>query len=242
MDGDGGGTITIYTPPAGLTAKQLHGALEQQGVTGLHELGGTSPLGVGALAASTPSCRYGTASLYRCNYDDSTWSHQIHWANAGFEDPQVYFIDHTGANWPVDASTYQWNKTPNIDSIYRWNTCPSTSGLHCVQVTSANEGNSCWMGYTSISFNSSYNITKVKVRFNDYQGGGVCDGISVTYRKNANGYRQTACHELGHALGMGHNTATSGSCLFGTNTNSSSMRLPSSQDHTLLAKLYAAAH
>src|SRR3954453_24006288 len=83
MDGEGGGTITIYDPPVGMSAKELPGALEQQGVTGLQELGGTRPLGGGALAASSTCCRYCASPLFECSVDRN-WSHPIHWANAGF--------------------------------------------------------------------------------------------------------------------------------------------------------------
>jgi hypothetical protein len=51
-----------------------------------------------------------------------------------------------------------------------------------------------------------------------------------------------ACHEQGHALGMGHNLATSGSCLYGTASNAAGLLVPSGQDFALIANLYSTRH
>lgn len=156
---------------------------------------------------------------------------------------EVYFVDHTGANWPVDTSTYTWNQAQGIDSSYRWANCPGTAGIYCVNVVDQNYGNTCWQGLTSVSWDpNSRNITSASIKLNDYNGTGICNGNSVNYAKNSNGYREDACHEMGHALGMGHNFSSSGSCLYGTILNGSSMLSPSSDDFTLIARLYSTAH
>jgi hypothetical protein len=234
INDDGSGSMTIYTPPPGLSSGELHTALREQGVAGLQVPQVLEPPG-------GTSCTYRTANLFRCAVD-KLWSHQVHWANGVYSNPQVYFTDHTGSQWPVDLATYKWNQANGVDSIYVWAACPAYSGTHCVHVVDVAAGNSCWTGLTSLKWNSAYNITSASIQLNTYQGTGECSGKSVSYRKDANGYRQIVCHEMGHALGMGHNTATSGSCLFKSLTNSSSMLIPNGDDFTLIASLYATFH
>jgi hypothetical protein len=236
LNADGSGTETVYTPPSGLSNQDLYAALKAQGIPDLR--GGSAN---SVTPATLSSCVYGTATLFRCAADSEP-VHQIHWANNGYAHPQVYFVDHTGANWPVDVSTYTWNQAQGIDSIYQYGSCPGYTGTHCVNVTDSNAGNSCWQGLTTVSWNGAYNITSAKVQLNDYQGGGTCNGVSVSYYKNANGYRQDSCHEMGHALGMGHNSSSTNSCLYGTILNSAGLLKPDSNDFTLIAQLYSTVH
>ncbi len=241
INSDGSGTVTTYTPPQGLTAEQLYEALQEQGVQGLMPPDSPSASYGAVGPTALTSCAYGTSTLFRCSVDTNP-AHQLHWANNGYAHPQVYFVDHTGSQWPTNVSTYVWNRAHGIDSTYVWGRCPGYRGTHCVNLVDHNYGNSCWQGLTTVSWDSKYNIQRASVSFNDYNGTGVCRGVRVNYAKNANGYRQDACHEMGHALGMGHNRASSGSCLFGTITNSGAVLAPSNQDFTLIARLYSTGH
>ena len=65
----------------------------------------------------------------------------------------------------------------------------------------------------------------------------VVGGVVYDYNKNAYGYRQDTCHEMGHALGMGHNSAQD-SCIYGTIINSAGAQVPDANDFTLIAQLY----
>lgn len=101
-----------------------------------------------------------------------------------------------------------------------WGTCPGYSGQYCVSVVDANYG--CNLGGTGVAFTglttlswnaSSFYLVSASIKLNDYNG--LCPspgGTSYNLYKNAGGYRQMACHEMGHALGIGHNSDVGG-CL-----------------------------
>jgi hypothetical protein len=64
-------------------------------------------------------------------------------------------------------------------------------------------------------------------RFNDY------------YPLTTDGHRKTACHELGHALGLGHNVQDY-SCMWGTTSGTlTGHRVPDSDDFNMLASIYS---
>jgi predicted Zn-dependent protease len=88
------------------------------------------------------------------------------------------------------------------------------------------------VGLTTYQVGSNNNFVdgKVFVRLNDYP-----------YVVNAAGHRQAACHEQGHALGMGHNTSTS-SCLYFQITNATGSQGPNNDDFSLIAGVYSVAH
>jgi hypothetical protein len=237
--------MTIYTGPPGMTAATMYAELKARGVPGL-----LNPA-IPALRTVTPdtvnhltSCKYGTAQTILCP-TDTTLSHQIRWADGCCAHPQVWFVDHTGSQWPVTSSTYEWNTAHGVDSLYVWATCPGYSGQYCINVSDANYGcnlgytGSAFTGYTTYTWNpTTYYTTAANIQLNDYQG--LCagpGGTSYNLYKNADGYRQMACHEMGHALGMGHNSSTD-SCINPYIQNFSYADLPNSDDFTLIAQLY----
>lgn len=228
-----------------MSAATMYAELKARGVRGLHNpaappMRTMSPNTVNHLT----SCRYGTAQTYLCA-TDSTLSHQVRWADGCCAHPQVWFVDHTGSQWPVTSSTYEWNTAHGVDSLYVWGTCPGYSGQYCVSVVDANYG--CNLGGTGVAFTglttlswngSSFYLVSASIKLNDYNG--LCPGpggTSYNLYKNADGYRQMACHEMGHALGMGHNSDV-GSCLVKDIQNFSYADLPDSDDFTLIAQLY----
>jgi hypothetical protein len=150
-----------------------------------------------------------------------------HWAHNGLAHSQIYFVDHTGAKWPVTTVTYKWNEAHGVDSYYE-SSCPSTR-LHCVHVyeISANNG---WYGATFFTgWNSAaHNYEGVRVQLNNY-----------TVR-TATQARKTTCHELGHVLGLAHR-AYNPSCMTQGAAPPISM-YPDAHDFAELQAIYAHAN
>ncbi|QFZ19726.1 matrixin family metalloprotease [Saccharothrix syringae] len=210
--GDGTSETTLYAPAPGITDQQLFDRLKEQGVTGL-----VDPRAEGVTALDDGACAWWTATTLTCP--------RVEWARNGHAHPQIYFVDHTSAAWPVDAAVSTWNQAQGVDSWYRWATCPNVGGAHCVNVTNGDFGATGWSTQTTWQDNGTFFIDgSVRSEFNDY------------YPRSANAHRKTACHELGHALGLSHNTNES-SCLF--HANNDIAPLPDGNDFALLADLYA---
>ena len=208
-------TTTIYDAAPGVSAAQLYDKLQAAGVRGLQApVSGMTP------ALSSTDCSYVTATSFACP--------NVHWTNSGFAHPSIIFDDMTSVAWPVAASTYEWNTAQGIDSYYHQNSC-GTPGTHCVTLVDANYGNTGWAGLTTLTPDSNHNIVSASIQLND----------SGYY--NAYGYRQVACHEMGHALGLGHNVVVT-SCLNKNNQNSSSAEFPNGDDFSLLQAIYSVAH
>lgn len=211
----GGGRVeTVYDPAPGVSTTALARSLRDRGVAGVRvdRAGATSAPGAVATAST---CTYGTAHTWGCP--------MARWSYSGHSHPQIDFLDHTSAAWPLTAVVPEWNLTHGIDSWYRWYTqgCPGST-YHCVNVYNSNYGNTGWTGLTTRNVNSSNYITSATVKLNDYYGG------------TAAQHRNTACHETGHVLGLDHNGST-GSCLYYART---SQQYPSSQDFALLETYY----
>jgi hypothetical protein len=215
---DGQVEVTLFTPPPGLSNARLAADLRRQGVPNVEIMAAETTSADGEMSITAAGdCSYGTARTIDCP--------PPHWTNNGFADPQVYFNDHSGANWPVDAAVYTWNQAVGIDSYYRWNGC-GPAGTHCVQVYSGNYGATGWAGRTIVTWSVTTNrISGARVELNDH------------YQYNADGLRQNACHELGHALGLGHNVQDY-SCLWFQIKNSAH-RVPDSDDFNMLASVYS---
>jgi len=202
---------TSYTPAKGVAPEQLAAKLRRRGVKAEVTTPDETSGGISALAGS---CGYGIARA-PCPVE--------YWRNNGYDDPQMYFVDHSGSKWPTDAAVYTWNQSYGIDSYYVWGGCPGYGGTHCVHVWSGNYGNSGWSGQTSYATNSDYSYIdgQTVVYLNDY------------YSMTSFETRSTACHELGHALGLLH-AVGSGSCMY-----SWSSAYPHSDDFALLGGIYS---
>lgn len=223
-----GAMVTIYDAAPGVSNDELRNRLRDKGVTVLNRgerPSAQSPVtdkqsgksGQLVMAAVSSACQSLRTAREWCGH---------RWALNGYEDPAVYFLDHTSSAWPVTASTTNWNQAQGIDSYYRWytNGCPG-GGTHCVHVYNGNYGATGWVGLTSWPYDSTGdfdNTTNVTIKLNDYYGG------------TAAQHRNTACHEMGHALGLDHNTST-GSCLYYART---STQYPNSDDFGILPLIY----
>jgi hypothetical protein len=123
----------------------------------------------------------------------------------------------------VGRAVTEWNKTSGIDSIYRAaSTGCDGAPAHCVHVYSGNYG-AGWTGRTSRTLNAAATYySTAKVELNNYYSG------TEAQRWN------TSCHELGHVLGLNHNTST-GSCMY---TSRTSQRYPNGDDYNLVERYY----
>lgn len=170
-------------------------------------------LRAGAMSVEDGRCDiYGTASHWCGHY----------WEYNSYNDPQVYFLDYTPSGYPVRESVAQWYRSPGIDAYYRWYTsgCPNTR-VHCVPVMrgsldSGVFGETHWAAYAP---QGPANVF-----------------ISSTIGGTSQA-RKTVCHELGHALGLGHNTSTN-SCMMQGQVSLGMSLYPSSQDFEVLNRLY----
>ncbi|WP_157577096.1 zinc metalloprotease [Saccharomonospora iraqiensis] len=107
-----------------------------------------------------------------------------------------------------------WNQSPGIDLFWTQSSCPR----HCVPVHSGNYGDTGWASLTSYDYwpeTNEFDDGTMTVQLNDYY---------QPWRRNL------ACHELGHAIGLGHNTSRS-SCLWSVNIE---RRTPHSDDFAAL--------
>jgi len=209
-------TLTEWLVAPGFTARQLHDKLKAQGIQGLvdpdsHDLNRAIAASVPAGYPPEPSngCTYGTASTFICP--------PIHWARNGFVNPRVYFHDMSSSAWPVGTAITTWNQSARVAPRWVMTGCPILAGSHCVWVNSSGYGASGWLGITYLSWDGNLNLIdgSVGIRFNDYYPS---THLAVT------------CHEVGHALGMGHNGSTS-SCL---RTSNPTATTPTSGDFWVL--------
>jgi hypothetical protein len=210
---DGTTHVSIYEPAPGVSDQQLYHKLKVRGIAGLRQPAKTGA--VGPLDANT--CTLGTATTAYCP--------QAHWARNGYAHPQVYIVDHTGPAWPVSAAVPVWNQAHGVDSLYRPGTCPGIPGTHCVDVRSANEGDNGFVGTTNVSFDAGRNFIDggVNVVMNDF------------YTISAARHRKSICHELGHVIGLGHNSSTA-SCMVSGDFDA---QLPSADDFAMAAEIYS---
>lgn len=207
----------------GLIIKMFHlapGAAPGKVLAGLRAQG-LAPTGVTAQAEADPmecTTSYGSAK-YLCLKSSPHW--WFNWRWNGFDDPQVYFRDYTPAAWPVRASVTEWHRSPGVDSYWTQGACPG-GGRHCVPVRAANNGPNGIVGYTYMEVDSIgfFIDGKVRVDFNSHYS-------------SSDDNRGTACHELGHALGLAHNGSRS-SCLYATSISGPDPRLPHSTDISVL--------
>jgi hypothetical protein len=249
-EADGSVSLGLYEPAAGVTPDQLVKTLHAKGkknVVASTEDPGVAvnrALGVPApdaapetmsTAATNPNiCQYGTARTVTCPVS--------YWLNNGLNHPNVRFNDHSGSAWPTNTAVYDWNQTQGIDSTYLWNECPFKAGARCVDVNSGNYGPDGSAGYAHLHWaNGATDSSQAGaqgafaeqgnwVELNDYYESG----------KNAQVHEAIVIHELGHVLGLSHNTCTC-DVMRGTPLDNETQppTYPSTDDYNQLANLYS---
>jgi hypothetical protein len=200
---------TVYDPAPGVSAVTLAASLRDAGIA-------ADAVQPAVLGASKATCAYGSARTWGCP--------MATWPVDGRGNPDIYFINHTSSAWQVSTAASYWDRTTglNVSSRTAQVGCPVSAIGHCAKVFDANYGASGWTGQTSRTVNSSNHITSATTKLNDY------------YRGTAAQHRNTACHEMGHVLGLDHNKS-SNSCLYAART---SVQVPDNNDFSLLEIYY----
>lgn len=182
------------------------------------------------LIALAMSAVLGLAGAAAANHWSDKPEGSLHWADNDPSYPRgyVYWVDLTGPEWPVYASSIEWDKAGSLDAVYVSSeaSCPS----HCVTVDDVSVGTagSCTgtIGATTRYWNSVAHLTtSTNVKLDDD-----CAGASYDLR------RTDACHELGHSLGMGEQYVGTESCMH--SPYEGPKKLPSQHDYDAIAAHY----
>jgi len=225
---DGTTTETTYLLGSGTTPAREYAQLTAEGVTDLVDPSKAAAASTSGVVPADPGqCFHGTAFALPGGVCPP-----YRWTNTrGLTLPEVWFYDLTGPSWPVDAAVATWNSSSSINVMYTPNGCPS--GRHCVKVIEAiDSAHPDICGSTTsqnVDSNRHFLDGKVNITFNDYAFNhppGTCFGSK----------RAAACHEIGHALGMSHNSSATTSCMYGT-SNSNMSQVPNTDDYWVLAHI-----
>lgn len=172
----------------------------QKGRSGRLRLAATATTLISLLASTSGSA---LATNRRANYG--------HWNRIDTAIAQVYFVDHTGTYWPVNAATIEWNKSANVGVYY---SSPGNCPFNCVHTYEVN--NHFKPGNVYINLNTS---------------------VSQNFGLNQNQRQGVACQEQGHVIGLGHRQYTD-DCMYDKD-NQYFPKLPSNpHDYNVLANIY----
>lgn len=128
-----------------------------------------------------------------------------HWRDRDPAHPRgyVYWVDNTGAEWPVYSSAVTWDQAPGLDALYTTSgaSCPS----HCVPVNEHDLDAGCTgrLGVFSPDVTASNHLTSDSWIRIDRQ----CDSRNYADR------RELVCHEMGHSIGLDDRPETAPSCM-----------------------------
>jgi len=156
--------------------------------------------------------------------------HRLHWGDNEPNYPRgyVYWLDQTGAAFPVYSSAIEWDKAGKLDAVYTTSSgsCPAS---HCASVLNAplEAGCSPPYGLTDIPWSGPGHFTTgVRIRI-DTQ----CSS------RNAADRRELVCHEMGHSIGIDDRAASSTSCM--RTGNMVGRQLPIDDDYDTLRISYS---
>jgi predicted Zn-dependent protease len=164
---------------------------------------------------------------------DATTGHSAgyHWAGTG--ERAITVIDSVKVGWDpaLTAAVTNWNVSNFIDmtvtpgSLTKRSRKRCTPTLNSIHVCNYAYGRTGWAGLAKVFFDQNFHIVKANARLN------------ATYVRSASKMQAVACHEIGHALGLGHRPQPEGatSCLSPILSTSS---VPDGDDYTELTTIY----
>jgi hypothetical protein len=163
--------------------------------------------------------------------------YDYHWKATGTP-TSLTVVSSASKTWSpyVAAAAAAWEKSGSVDLAIVAGPADPESRLACdlipgtIHVCSARYGNNGWLGWTNVTVAPDGEITAARVRINQsYFDKGQFD--------NRASRRHTACHELGHSIGLAHSTGTS--CMNRTNPADPSRSWPGIEDLADLGAIYS---
>lgn len=131
----------------------------------------------------------------------------------------VYVVNHAGSGWPVAVATWEWNRGGVVHLVR----VPSCTGTGCLTISRGGCTQSNYDGQTFVVARHGYLLAA---------------NVSLCSRALGDSYakrREIVIHELGHALGLNHDTRTTSIMWPWTHAQYA----PSAYDYRLVARLYA---
>lgn len=140
----------------------------------------------------------------------------LHWANRTV---YVYVDSNVSSRWYINYDIAQWSKAGGINVVRTYTYSKANIKVHQKDLPAPNAAETAlsWSGSTLLGADITLDSTAL--------------GLSYCSR------RHIATHELGHAIGLAHNTSSSTSIMFTGYTKTCSM-YPNTYDYNDLRVLY----
>lgn len=142
----------------------------------------------------------------------------LHWVNRESR-PTIFLVDATNGRFPVREAADRWNQG-GASHFKLSSSCPPNRGCTVVQLRAMR-----YLGLTRL-YHDRTHLQRAEIDLSSTRRMSPAKRLSVT------------CHEMGHALGLGHRLATS-SCMY--NANAFPLR-PDRHDYDALRAQYTHVH
>jgi hypothetical protein len=157
----------------------------------------------------------------------------LHWSDNDPSYPRgyIYWVDNTGAEWPVYSSAVEWDKAGRLDAVYTSSeaACPNTG--HCVSVNETALGAAGCTGALGSTTPVIYAGASAHLHTDTVvEVDSECSGAAAGKR------RTIACHEMGHSIGLYEDFARTNTCMAAPYQGV--QQLPNEHDYNAIASQY----